>query len=52
MDAIEIKKQKIMYNERKIVADDYGFFVLSIDTLESFISAKKIKTKKNNIFAN
>lgn len=46
MDAIEIKKQKIMYNERKIVADDYGFFVLSIDTLESFISAKKIKTKK------
>ncbi len=34
-----------MYNERKIVADDYGFFVLSIDTLDSFISAKKIKTK-------
>jgi hypothetical protein len=35
-----------MQNERKIVADDYGFFLLSLDTLESFMKEKKIKTRK------
>lgn len=35
-----------MHKERKIVADDYGFMALSIDTLETFISKKRIRSKK------
>jgi hypothetical protein len=34
-----------MQNERMIVADDYGFFLLSMNTLETFLGTKKIRTK-------